>query len=63
MNYPSINVTTFRKLNKLPSFEKDAMIYKLSSDLEKSNKRVIILTQKNRDLRNSLLDYNLLKDK
>ena len=63
MNYPSIDINTSRKLYKLSDNDKEAIIYKLSSDLEDANKKLLELTLKNIDLRKSLLDYNSLKEK
>ena len=63
MNYPSLNMNTFRKMKNLTNFEKDAMIFKLSSDLENLNKKIILLTQKNMEQKKLLLDYNSLKNK
>ena len=63
MNYPSIDINTSRKLYKLSDNDKEAIIYKLSSDLEDANKKLLELTLRNIDLRKSLLDYNSLKEK
>ena len=57
----SLSVNTFRKINNLTNYEKDSLIYKLSSDLEKLKKQIISLTQKNIELKKSLVDYNQLK--
>ena len=59
----SINVNTFRKLKNIGNFEKDSIINKLATDLDKSNKRVIAITQKNKELNRTLLHYKSLKDK
>ena len=59
----SINVNTFRKLKNISNFEKDSIINKLETDLDISNKRVITITQKNKELNRTLLHYKSLKDK
>ena len=59
----SINVNTFRKLKNISNFEKDSIINKLETDLDISNKRVIAITQKNKELNRTLLHYKSLKDK
>ena len=59
----SINVNTFRKLKNISNFEKDSIINKLETDLDISNKRVIAITQKNKELNRTLLNYKSLKDK
>ena len=63
MNYSTLNTNTFRKNHTLINYEKDTLIFKLSNDLEKMNRQVILLTQKNRDLNKLLSDYRQLKNK
>jgi len=63
MNYSTLNTNTFRKNHTLTNYEKDTLIFKLSNDLEKMNRQVILLTQKNRDLNKLLSDYRQLKNK
>ena len=63
MNYSTLNTNTFRKNHTLTNYEKDTLIFKLSNDLEKMNRQVILLTQKNRDLNKLLSDYRHLKNK
>lgn len=62
MNNASLNLSTFRKLNHMSNGEKDNLIFKLSSDLEKYNKQIMKLAQRNSELKKSLVDYNQLKD-
>ena len=59
----SINVNTFWKIKNISSQDKDSIISKLASDLEKSNKKILTLTQKNIELNKLLLDYKSTKEK
>ena len=60
---PSINLNTFLKIKNISTQDKDSLINKLSSDLEKSQKKIFTLTQKNLELNKLLLDYKTIKEK
>jgi len=62
MNRPSVSTSfSISKLNSLKGFEKDTIIFKLSSDVEKLSQQVFKLTQKNIEYKKLLLDYSTLK--
>ena len=60
---PSINLNAFLKIKNISTQDKDSLINKLASDLEKTQKKMFTLTQKNLELNKLLLDYKTIKEK
>ncbi len=62
MSRPSVNTSfSISKLNSFKGFEKDTIIFKLSSDVEKLSQQVFTLTQKNIEYKKLLSEYPYLK--
>ncbi len=62
MNRPSVSTSfSISKLNSFKGFEKDTIIFKLSSDVEKLSQQVFTLTQKNIEYKKLLSEYPYLK--
>lgn len=62
MSRPSVSTSfSISKLNSFKGFEKDTIIFKLSSDVEKLSQQVFTLTQKNIEYKKLLSEYSYLK--